>query len=94
MNTEALAERLDRIERLMVIGSKDVLDTKEVALLLGISESRVRHLVCSRDIPYYKQGSKNYFKKKEIAEWQTQTRIPTNAEMESRGTTYAVTNRI
>lgn len=87
-------ERLERIERLVIIGSKEVLDTREVALLLGISESRVRHLTCERNIPYYKQGSKTYFRKKEIEQWQTQTRIPTNAEIESRGVTYAVTNHI
>lgn len=84
--------RLERIERLVLLGSKQVLDTKEVALLLGISESRIRHLVSERNIPHYRQGAKLYFKKSEIEQWQTQTRIPTIAEMESRGTTYAVTN--
>lgn len=85
--------RLERIERLVMIGSKEVLDTREVAMLLNISESRIRHLACERNIPHYRQGVKLYFKKKEIEQWQTQTRIPTNEEMESRGTTYAVTNR-
>ena len=37
-------ERLERIERLLLLGSKEVLNTSEIALLLGISESRVRHL--------------------------------------------------
>ena len=86
--------RLERIERLLIIGSKEVLDTSEVAILLGISESRVRHLTCERNIPHYKQGNKTYFRKKEIEQWQTRERIPTNAEIESRGITYAVTNRI
>ena len=38
-------ERLERIERLLLLGSKEVLNTSEIALLLGISESRVRHLM-------------------------------------------------
>lgn len=87
-------ERLERIERLLIIGYKDVLNTSEVALLLGISESRVRHLTCERNIPHYKQGNKTYFKKKEIEQWQMQERRPSNSEIESRGITYAVTNRI
>jgi len=85
--------RLERIERLVLLGSKEVLDTREVALLLGISESRVRHLTSERSIPYYRQGAKLYFKKSEIELWQTQERIPTMQEMECKGTTYAVTNR-
>lgn len=85
--------RLERIEQLVLLGSKSVLNTGEVALLLGISESRVRHLAGERNIPHYRQGAKLYFNKSEIEQWQMQTRIPTNAEIESRGTTYAVTNR-
>lgn len=90
----SVEERLERIERLLIISYKDVLNTSEVALLLGISESRVRHLACERNIPHYKQGNKIYFKKKEIEQWQMHERRPTNSEMDSRGVTYAVTNRI
>lgn len=81
-------ERLERIERLMVIGSKAVLDTKEVALMLNISESRVRHLVSERNIPHYKQGRITYFKKSEIEEWQLQNRIPTNDEIRKKAVNY------
>lgn len=51
-------ERLERIERLLLLGSKEVLNTSEIALLLGISESRVRHLTSAKKIPHYKQGNK------------------------------------
>ncbi len=81
-------ERLERIERLMVISSKAVLDTKEVALMLNISESRVRHLVSERNIPHYKQGRITYFKKSEIEEWQLQNRIPTNDEIRKKAVNY------
>lgn len=47
-------ERLERIERLLLLGSKEVLNTSEIALLLGISESRVRHLTSAKKIPHYK----------------------------------------
>ena len=81
-------ERLERIERLMVISSKAVLDTKEVALMLNISESRVRHLVSERNIPHYKQGRITYFKKSEIEEWQLQNRIPTNDGIRKKAVNY------
>lgn len=86
-------ERLERIERLLLIGSKEVLNTSEVALLLDVSESRVRHLTSAKKIPHYKQGNKIYFRKKELETWQLQSRVPTNDEIKSKGTTYAVTHK-
>ncbi|MCC8037980.1 MAG: helix-turn-helix domain-containing protein [Bacteroidales bacterium] len=86
-------ERLERIERLLLLGSKEVLNTSEIALLLGISESRVRHLTNAKKIPHYKQGNKVYFRKKEIEAWQLQSRVPTDDEIRSMGTTYAVTHK-
>lgn len=85
-------ERLERIERLMLLNTKSVLDTREAALMLNISESRVRHLVSERNIPHYKQGRTTYFKKSEIEEWQLRQRIPTNDEMRKKAVTYAVTH--
>lgn len=90
MNIE---ERLIRIERMVLIGSKNVLDTSEVAMMLNLSESRVRHLVSERAIPHYKQGIKTYFRKSEIEEWQCSQRIPTNKEISTKATTYTVLNQ-
>ena len=59
----SIEERLTRIERIVLIGSKNVLDASEVAMMLNISESRVRHLVSERSIPHYKQGVKTFFRK-------------------------------
>ena len=88
-----LEERLIRIERMVLIGSKNVLDTSEVAMMLNLSESRVRHLVSERAIPHYKQGIKTYFRKSEIEEWQCSQRIPTNKEISAKATTYTVLNQ-
>lgn len=46
-------ERLERIERLLLLGSKEVLNTSEIALLLGISESQ-----CKRILAYLLNGSR------------------------------------
>lgn len=86
-------ERLERIERLLQIASKEALNTTEAALQLGISVSRVRHLTSAKKIPHYKQGNKIYFKKKELEAWQLQSRVPTDDEIKSKGTTYAVTHK-
>ncbi|MGN0033435.1 MAG: helix-turn-helix domain-containing protein [Candidatus Limimorpha sp.] len=88
-----IEKRLERIERLLVLGTKEVLNTADVALLLDVSESRIRHLTSAREIPYYKQGGRTYFKKKEIEEWQLSQRIPTNQEIKRRATTYNIFNK-
>lgn len=55
-------ERLERIERLILMSSKNALNTKEVAIMLDISESRVRHLVNEKSLPYYTR-EQNLFQK-------------------------------
>ena len=87
-------ERLARIERLITIGSKNVFTTDEVALLLGISTSRVRHLVCDREIPHYRRGNKVYFKKSEIEDWQLSQRVPSYEEINNKATTHVALNRM
>lgn len=86
----SIDERLERLEKLLIIGTKTVLSTAEVAIMLGVSEGRVRHLVCNRAIPYYKQGRSVYFKKSEIEDWQLRDRIPTTDEIRKQAVTYIV----
>lgn len=86
----SIDERLERLEKLLIIGTKAVLSTAEVAIMLGVSEGRVRHLVCNRTIPYYKQGRSVYFKKSEIEDWQLRDRIPTTDEIRKQAVTYVV----
>lgn len=85
-------ERLARIERLILLSAKEALTVSEVALMLGISESRVRHLTSEKEIPYYKQGKNTYFKKSEVENWMLKDRIPTNDEIRSKATTYVLTH--
>lgn len=90
MSTE---ERLERIERLMVISMKNVLTVADAALMIGISESRVRHLTSERSLPFYKNGKSTYFKKSEIEDWMLKKRIPSKAEIDSIASTYCTINK-
>lgn len=83
---------LERIEKYALLAAKTVLTVKDLALLLGISEDRIRHLVCDKEIPYYKQGTKVYFKKSEIEDWQLAKRIPTIAELKTAAATRSAIN--
>lgn len=90
---EDLMAQLARLERLLVIGTKEVLTTEDLSLMTGMSKDHIRHLVCERAIPYYKPSGRLYFKKSEIEEWMLQNRVPTQAEVNSQAETYTTINR-
>lgn len=83
----SVEERLERIERLLTVSQKEVFNTKEAAMFLGISETRLYHLVSDRQIPHYKKGASNFFRKKELEEWMTSQKVLTEQELRSQATT-------
>lgn len=91
----SIEQRLERIETLISLTAKKVLSVKEVATLIGRSESRIRHLVSQREIPHYKNDKGQVsFLRSEIEEWQLGQRIPTTAETDSLASTYIALKRI
>lgn len=88
-----IEERLDRIERLLIISTKEVLTTAEAAIILGVSESRVRHMVSNNDLPYYKRGKSVFYKKSEIEKTLTKERVPSYSEIQSMATTHCAIKR-
>lgn len=91
MNIE---DRLIRIERMVILAFKKALNVADVALLLGISESRVRHMAAAQEIPSYKQNGKLYFDKDEIENHLLSNRKPSLAEIKSTATTRLAIQRI
>lgn len=91
----SIEQRLERIENLISLTAKRVLSVKEVAALIGRSESRIRHLVSKREIPHYKNDKGQVsFLRSEVEEWQLGQRIPTTAETDSLASTYIALKRI
>lgn len=90
----SIEERLDRIERLVIIGSKEVLNTSEVAMMLNVAVQTVRNMMHEKAIPYYKRGGKAFFKKSEIENWMLQERIPTSDEIKSQAATYVALKKL
>ena len=91
MGTE---ERLERIEKLILISSKNVLSVREAALMLDISDSRVRHLISEKALPHYKQGKKLYLKKSEMESWMLSKRFASKSEIESKASTYVAISKL
>ena len=87
-------ERLDKIERLVLIGSKDVLTMEEVSLMTGFSQSKLYRMTSSKTIPHYKPlGGKLFFDKTEIENWLRTNKVETEAVTKAKANTYCFTHK-
>lgn len=85
---EALSEQIGRVERLVSLGAKSVLDAREAAAFTGLSLKHIYRLTSERRIPFYRKNRKIYFKKTELESWLTENKVMSAAEVESRAATY------
>lgn len=81
-----LIKRLDRLEVLTLLAAKSVLTLEEVCLLTGLAKSTVYKMTANRVIPHYHaDGGKHlYFKKDEVEDWLTRSRVSSHNEDEQR----------
>lgn len=87
-----LNARLDRIERLTLVGAKEVLNIDEAVLLTGMSKGHIYRLTSSQEIPHFKKGRKLYFKKSELEEWLLDCKVMTANETANFADTYIATH--
>lgn len=87
-----LNARLDRIERLTLVGAKEVLNLDEAVLLTGMSKGHIYRLTSSQEIPHFKKGRKLYFKKSELEEWLLDCKVMTVNETANFADTYIATH--
>ena len=88
-----LSNQLVRVERLAAISAKAILDLDEAVLFTGFSKGHLYRLTSERQIPHYKKNRKLYFKKTELEAWLLEEKVLTNAEIDSRATTYIATHK-
>ncbi len=89
-----LKEQLNRLEQLMIAGTKEVLSLDECATFTGYSKNHLYRLTSQRAIPFYKpMGGTIYFKKSEIEDWLLRNRQATDAELNSRAATICRTRK-
>lgn len=93
MNKE-IKQSLDEIKQSVIVMMKNVWNVRDLALVLDVSESRIRHMAADRTIPYYKQNGQLFFKRNEIEAWQTAHRTASQDEINSQAATYFATRRI
>jgi len=92
METEIILSKLDKIEQLTLLQSKQALTTSDASLISGLSKSHIYKLINRKSIPYYKsQGGKLiYFSKDELTAWMLKHRVKTVDEVESEAANFLV----
>lgn len=85
---EQIGQRLERLEALVTLSAKTVLDIKDVAELTGYKVKYLRTLVARREIPHYRRGNRLYFNRDEVEDWMMGQRVPTIDEMKSKAIGY------
>lgn len=89
----ALNERLERIEKLTLLGAKEALTLDECSIVTGYSKNHLYRLTSQRLIPFYKpMGGTLYFKKSEIEDWLLRNRQTPQSEIDSKAATYCITH--
>lgn len=90
-----IEEHLEHIETLLSLSVSQVMNVKQVALLLGRSESRIRHLVANREIPHYKNSRGQIsFILSEIEDWRKGEKVATVDDIDSEAATRIAINRL
>lgn len=89
-----LSKQLERIEKAVLLRSKDVLTIEECSMLTGMTVGSLYRRTSNGEIPYYKpMGGKIYFRKEEIERWMLRGRQPGKSELESDAATYSFLNK-
>ena len=70
-----LKDWMNRMEKLAVLGAKNVLTVADAALLMGRSQKTVRNILS--EIPHYTNGRGVYFKRDEFEAYLCQVKVPT-----------------
>jgi excisionase family DNA binding protein len=87
-------ERLDKIERLVLMGAKDILTIEDVSLMTGFTVGNLYRMTSNKTIPFYKPlGGKIFFDKTEIENWLRTNKVETRAVTESKANTYCFTHK-
>ena len=63
-------------------------NVEELCEYLHLARQTIYGMIGERRFPYYKNGKRLYFKKKEIDEWINKSRRKTNTEIQEEATAY------
>jgi predicted DNA-binding transcriptional regulator AlpA len=95
---EIILEKLNSIEKaiekLKAVSNdeEDFMNIDQVSSFVGLAKPSVYGLVHKQKIPYFKASSRLYFKKSEIVNWITSSRVKTKQELNQMADEYISRN--
>lgn len=89
---KTLSEQLARIERMTLIGAKNILTMDEASIITGYAKSYLYQLTSKRMIPHYRRDNRVFFKKDELEDWMTEQRVPTDNYYQSAAQSFVLQN--
>lgn len=92
--SDNLIDALDNLRWAIIATHKNVWSVAELALVLGISDARVREMAKKHSIPFYKQNGRMYFRRIDVESWQTQVRQAADYEMQRDAATYCAAKKM
>lgn len=86
MSNEDFLTQLQEIRNATLLQSKEIYNTEEACLFLGIKKCYLYELVRKRKIKHFKSagGKLTYFKRKDLVDWMTAINIPSESELRAK----------
>lgn len=94
MENHSILEKLNRIERLIVNSTKEILNVEDLINYTGYKRSYIYKLVHNNILPFSKPNGKTlFFEKTEIDAWLLQNKSKSISQIESQANDYVNTSR-
>lgn len=89
MESNAIIQKLNRLENLIIGTSKQIFTVDDVVNYTGFSKSYVYKLVHHNILPYSKPNNRTlFFVKSELDEWMLQNKSKSISQIEKEATNY------
>lgn len=89
MENQTILEKLNRLERLIVDSSKEILNVEDLINYTGYKRSYIYKLVHNHVIPFSKPNGKTlFFEKSEIDTWLLQNKSQSISQIEGKAHDY------
>lgn len=94
MENHSILEKLNRIERLIVDSTKEILNVEDLINYTGYKRSYIYKLVHNNIIPFSKPNGKTlFFEKSEIDTWLLQNKSQSISQIEQQANDYVNNSR-
>lgn len=94
MENQLIIEKLNRLERLIVDSTKEILNVEDLINYTGYKRSYIYKLVHNNILPYSKPNGKTlFFEKSEIDTWLLQNKSQSISQIEKQANDYINNSR-